>query len=264
MKASVIVSVALGASMCLATTLAELPACSQACLQSMLGKAAELGCPPHDPGCLCSHPDFTNGLRDCTKEACPGENIEKVVEEGQKACKDMGGAPGSSTGAPTTGTGSGTATGTPTSGSGSETTAPPTSGSGSAPAPTSGGHSTPYTTIPAGPTVITSGTNVITTSRPATTLYTEVSGSQSGSESGSSTGSGSESTSGPEPTSATSSEGGSSPSSTEGSGGSGGSGGSETSGSGNGPSPTPSQGMAPKATGLGVAGAIGLVALLAL
>ncbi|KDB20543.1 hypothetical protein H109_07503, partial [Trichophyton interdigitale MR816] len=151
MKASVIVSIALGASMGLATTTADLPSCSQACLTSMLGKAGEFGCPPHDPGCLCQHPDFTHGLQDCTKEACPGENVDDVVTQGQQACKDMGGAPGSSTGAPT-GTGSGTATGTATSGSGSETAAPSTSGSGSAPAPTSGGQSTPYTTIPAGPT----------------------------------------------------------------------------------------------------------------
>ncbi|OAL75698.1 hypothetical protein A7D00_1298 [Trichophyton violaceum] len=263
MKASVIVSVALGASMGLATTLAELPSCSQNCLSSMLGKAGELGCPPHDPDCLCANPDFKHGLRDCTHEACPGEKVEQVVQAGLQACRDMGGAPGSSTGAPTTGTGSGTTTGTPTSGSGSETTAPSTSGSGSAPAPTSGGHSTPYSTIPAGPTVITSGTHVVTTSRPPTTLYTEVSGSQTGSESSSPTGTGSESTSAPETTSPSSTEGGSSPSSTEGSG-NGGSGGSETSGSGNGPSQTPSQGIAPKATGLGVAGAIGLVALLAL
>ncbi|EZF68451.1 hypothetical protein H105_08971 [Trichophyton soudanense CBS 452.61] len=236
----------------------------------MLGKAGELGCPPHDPDCLCSNADFQHGLRDCTHEACPGEKVEQVVQAGLQACREMGGAPGSSTGAPTTGTGSGTTTGTPTSGSGSETTAPSTSGSGSAPAPTSGGHSTPYSTIPAGPTVITSGTHVVTsgthvvtTSRPPTTLYTEVSGSQTGSESSSPTGTGSESTSAPETTSPSSTEGGSSPSSTEGSG-NGGSGGSETSGSGNGPSQTPSQGIAPKATGLGVAGAIGLVALLAL
>lgn len=61
----------------------------------MLGKAGEFGCPPHDPGCLCQHPDFTHGLQDCTKEACPGENVDDVVTQGQQACKDMGGAPGS-------------------------------------------------------------------------------------------------------------------------------------------------------------------------
>lgn len=63
----------------------------------MLGKAGELGCPPHDPDCLCSNADFQHGLRDCTHEACPGEKVEQVVQAGLQACREMGGAPGSCT-----------------------------------------------------------------------------------------------------------------------------------------------------------------------
>ena len=55
----------------------------------MLGKAVELGCKSEsDIECLCSNPDFGNGIRDCTEESCPpGSDANAVLNAGNTFCQ---------------------------------------------------------------------------------------------------------------------------------------------------------------------------------
>ncbi|KAK2749387.1 hypothetical protein FQN57_006319 [Myotisia sp. PD_48] len=235
-------------------SLAAVSECGNKCVANMLSQ--RLGC---------DSPNLSFGLRDCTTEACPGENVEEVVRAGINSCnanQNTGTNTGTATGTETgtrTGAGSPTTTGTG-SGTGSPTTpgtgSPTTTGTGSSTTTgTSGddgdddGTSSPYTTIPPSVIVVSSGTGEVTTTQPGTTLYTQVTGTEdSGSATNTITGT---------QTGTTSSVGSESESESPT--------GSETESSTDGASTTTSAGLAPPARANGVAaGVVGILAWLAL
>ena len=43
----------------------------QTCVSNMLGLAASLGCPDASATCLCTKPEFSFGIVDCSTESCP-------------------------------------------------------------------------------------------------------------------------------------------------------------------------------------------------
>ncbi|KAJ5657227.1 uncharacterized protein N7484_000876 [Penicillium longicatenatum] len=117
--------------------------CAQMCISNMKAKASELGCTSGDLDCLCKSQDYSYGIRDCTKQACPDDDASTVLSMALESCpstqfyllksidhvannKSAGSSTGSSTGSgsgATTGSGkssTGTMTGTMT---GSSTTA---------------------------------------------------------------------------------------------------------------------------------------------
>lgn len=56
------------------------------CTNNMNNKASELGCNPGDHACLCTKPDYQYGIRDCTNEACPGEDAAQAVASALQGC----------------------------------------------------------------------------------------------------------------------------------------------------------------------------------
>lgn len=84
----------------------------------MNNKAEELGCKSGDMECLCRSNDYKYGIRDCTDQACPGEDTAAVVQNAVSKCPggEIGG--GSSSDSDSDSTGTATATGTNTAGAG--------------------------------------------------------------------------------------------------------------------------------------------------
>jgi hypothetical protein len=53
----------------------------------MLGQFSSLGCTSNsDLSCLCGKPNFMNGLRDCTNEACPDSDKGTVMSFTSTLC----------------------------------------------------------------------------------------------------------------------------------------------------------------------------------
>ena len=54
----------------------------------MQQKFAEFNCSSSDDvACLCADPEFANGLKDCSAEACGAEESAKVVAFGAQYCE---------------------------------------------------------------------------------------------------------------------------------------------------------------------------------
>lgn len=56
------------------------------CVNNMNDKASELNCKSGDMACLCKSEDYSFGIRDCTKEACPSDDAEKVLKMALEKC----------------------------------------------------------------------------------------------------------------------------------------------------------------------------------
>lgn len=56
------------------------------CISNMNAKASELGCQANDMACLCNTKDYQYGVRDCTSQACPGDNAAEVVKMALAKC----------------------------------------------------------------------------------------------------------------------------------------------------------------------------------
>lgn len=59
------------------------------CISNMNAKASALGCRANDMACLCNNMDYQYGIRDCTAEACPGDNPAEVVTMALSKCPSM-------------------------------------------------------------------------------------------------------------------------------------------------------------------------------
>ncbi|KAF2005190.1 CFEM-domain-containing protein [Amniculicola lignicola CBS 123094] len=79
---------ALGASVAVAQSLTDLPACGQTCISNMLAIAsAQFGCSLGDVTCYCTNQAFGYGVRDCANEACPtAEEASAVISYGTAYC----------------------------------------------------------------------------------------------------------------------------------------------------------------------------------
>lgn len=58
----------------------------QMCINNMNAKASELGCSAGDSACLCTKVNYQYGIRDCTNEACPGEDASAAVSSALASC----------------------------------------------------------------------------------------------------------------------------------------------------------------------------------
>lgn len=56
------------------------------CISNMNGKASALGCQANDMACLCKSQDYEYGIRDCTTQACPSDNVEQVLKMAMANC----------------------------------------------------------------------------------------------------------------------------------------------------------------------------------
>ena len=56
------------------------------CIDNMNNKASELGCEAGDKRCLCDSENYSFGVRDCTKQACPDDDSENVVQIALSSC----------------------------------------------------------------------------------------------------------------------------------------------------------------------------------
>ncbi|PGH36376.1 hypothetical protein GX50_00711 [[Emmonsia] crescens] len=237
MKVAILLSAGAFAAFGAAQDLGSLSECTRGCLERMMSLAPQLGCRADDVACLCSNMDFAYGVRDCTIQACGGQDLAAAMAIAQQVCPSgsPSGSP-SATGSPTSEhTGSPTGSPSPTDSTTTDT-APPVS--------------TPYTTQ-AIVSTITSGSEVITTTIGSTTLYSPVSNTTGTTGT---TGTQSQETGSSSRTDNPNSTGGSNPTGT----------GTGT-GTGTSPSSTPNgafQTLAPATQG--IMGALGVVALLAL
>lgn len=59
------------------------------CLTNMKNKASDFDCKTGDLACLCKTDDYKFGIRDCTKQACPSDDAEKVLAEAVAKCPGM-------------------------------------------------------------------------------------------------------------------------------------------------------------------------------
>ena len=59
------------------------------CISNMNAKASELGCNSGDMACLCKKQDYMYGVRDCTAQACPGDDAAAVVKIALSSCPSM-------------------------------------------------------------------------------------------------------------------------------------------------------------------------------
>jgi len=59
------------------------------CVNNMNDKATELNCKSGDMECLCKSENYSFGIRDCTKEACPSDDAEKVLKMALAKCPSM-------------------------------------------------------------------------------------------------------------------------------------------------------------------------------
>jgi len=103
-----------------AQNMSDLPQCGQTCVDNMLAdsKAEELGCDAGDNACLCLNPNFTYGVRDCSRAICDENQVSDIVEYAINYCSNAGVAVttnGGSASVTRTGepSGSGSATDTP-------------------------------------------------------------------------------------------------------------------------------------------------------
>lgn len=56
------------------------------CLNNMVDLAEDLGCSRGDMACVCSKVDFEYGIRDCTTEACPNDDVAEALAAGRALC----------------------------------------------------------------------------------------------------------------------------------------------------------------------------------
>jgi hypothetical protein len=63
--------------------------CANMCLSNMLALANDLGCDDGDLECLCETPDYRYGIRDCTAQACPGDDAYAVLNAALQQCPGM-------------------------------------------------------------------------------------------------------------------------------------------------------------------------------
>ncbi|PHH91937.1 hypothetical protein CDD83_9722 [Cordyceps sp. RAO-2017] len=72
----------------------NLPECAQTCVNNMRSqmKAEELGCREGDIRCLCTNPNFSYGLRDCTSEVCGNreQDVNTVFDYARNICQQAG------------------------------------------------------------------------------------------------------------------------------------------------------------------------------
>lgn len=203
--------------------------CGKMCINNMLDLAPELGCEAKDMACLCANMDFGYGVRDCATEACPGDDLEKIQSVGAAQCPGGGDSPTGGNGGGSGGSKTDGSTGKPTGGSGdgddNTTGGPEPTGTETA-NPTGGSQTTMMTeSMPTGTMTETDGAGGSETASP-TDGSGDGSGGSGGSEDGSEDGSGS---------------------------------GSET---GTGTATTGSEGVAARTAVPGIAGALGLMAVL--
>lgn len=59
------------------------------CISNMNDKSPELDCKSGDMACLCKSDNYSFGIRDCTKEACPEDDSDKVVKLALEKCPGM-------------------------------------------------------------------------------------------------------------------------------------------------------------------------------
>lgn len=59
------------------------------CVSNMNNKASDLGCKSGDMSCLCKTDDYKFGIRDCTQQACPSDDAEKVLAMAVAKCPGM-------------------------------------------------------------------------------------------------------------------------------------------------------------------------------
>lgn len=59
------------------------------CVDNMNNKASELKCNSGDMACLCKSDDYSYGIRDCTKQACPDDDSAAVVKKALEQCPGM-------------------------------------------------------------------------------------------------------------------------------------------------------------------------------
>lgn len=58
------------------------------CISNMNNKAQELGCDSGDRTCLCNADNYKFGVRDCTNQACPGEDAAQAVQIALNSCPE--------------------------------------------------------------------------------------------------------------------------------------------------------------------------------
>ncbi|KAK4444122.1 hypothetical protein QBC34DRAFT_187861 [Podospora aff. communis PSN243] len=89
MKYATIVTFGAGA---LAQSITDLPQCGQICIGNMIALSSSLGCPLvsgyPDARCFCSKPDFGYGIRDCTAQSCPPQDIAPVANLAAVLCAE--------------------------------------------------------------------------------------------------------------------------------------------------------------------------------
>ncbi|KAL1959155.1 hypothetical protein VTO42DRAFT_2660 [Malbranchea cinnamomea] len=83
-----VVILALLTSLGLAQSQGGISDCAQMCLNNMLDLAEELGCARGDMACVCANIDFEYGIRDCTTEACPGDDPSAAIAAGLALCPE--------------------------------------------------------------------------------------------------------------------------------------------------------------------------------
>lgn len=64
------------------------------CINNMKDLAPSLNCGRSDMACLCKNMDFGFGVRDCAKEACPDDNLDKIKSTAESMCPNGGGGGG--------------------------------------------------------------------------------------------------------------------------------------------------------------------------
>lgn len=90
MKATQILSLSVVLTVSAAQSFQSLPDCGKLCVNNMLAKAPELGCAPGDAACLCRKIDFSYGIRDCSTDVCPPQQVASVISYGESYCKSPG------------------------------------------------------------------------------------------------------------------------------------------------------------------------------
>ncbi|KAL4971635.1 hypothetical protein BDW66DRAFT_155466 [Aspergillus desertorum] len=82
---------ALLATLSIARAEISISQCASMCFNNMLSLAQNLGCDNGDMECLCETPDYRYGIRDCTREACPGDNAYDVLQAVLDECPGQSG-----------------------------------------------------------------------------------------------------------------------------------------------------------------------------
>lgn len=158
-------SILVAAASVAVATFDNLPSCGQVCMTNMNNIAInEFGCAQGNILCYCEKVNYGYGVRDCANEACSSpQDAANVISYGSNYCAGaLASAAPSTPSAPGYSILSSAAGGVP-------------SGSGASPTPTgtgtgTGGLRTAISTI-SGTTIVTSGSQVLTSKGPVSTLF---------------------------------------------------------------------------------------------